>query len=66
MSGCLKQAPILSILTSYILLHTIQFISWIFGCVVNCSSADIAATLGIPVMAVIDAGKMAQTVGAIA
>lgn len=32
----------------------------------RCSSADIAATLGIPVMAVIDAGKMAQTFGAIA
>ncbi|WP_375749708.1 cobyrinate a,c-diamide synthase [Vibrio sp. HN007] len=32
----------------------------------KCSSADIAATLGIPVMAVIDAGKMAQTFGAIA
>lgn len=32
----------------------------------QCSSADIAATLGIPVMAVIDAGAMAQTFGAIA
>ncbi|CAM2865502.1 cobyrinate a,c-diamide synthase [Vibrio rarus] len=32
----------------------------------KCSSADIAATLGIPVMAVIDAGAMAQTFGAIA
>ncbi|WED24588.1 cobyrinate a,c-diamide synthase [Vibrio sp. JC009] len=32
----------------------------------KCSSADIAATLGIPVMAVIDAGSMAQTFGAIA
>lgn len=32
----------------------------------QCSSADIAATLGIPVLAVIDAGKMAQTFGAIA
>ncbi|WP_260260301.1 cobyrinate a,c-diamide synthase [Vibrio intestinalis] len=31
----------------------------------QCSSADIAATLGIPVMAVIDAGAMAQTFGAI-
>jgi len=32
----------------------------------KCSSADIAATLGIPVLAVIDAGAMAQTFGAIA
>ncbi len=32
----------------------------------QCSSADIAATLGIPVLAVIDAGAMAQTFGAIA
>jgi len=32
----------------------------------QCSSADIAATLGIPVMAVIDAGAMAQTFGAVA
>lgn len=32
----------------------------------KCSSADIAATLGIPVLAVIDAGSMAQTFGAIA
>lgn len=32
----------------------------------KCSSADIAATLGIPVMAVIDAGAMAQTFGAVA
>ncbi|WP_070971589.1 cobyrinate a,c-diamide synthase [Vibrio sonorensis] len=32
----------------------------------QCSSADIAATLGIPVLAVIDAGKMAQTFGALA
>ncbi|WP_413110262.1 cobyrinate a,c-diamide synthase [Thaumasiovibrio sp. DFM-14] len=32
----------------------------------KCSSADIAAALGIPVLAVIDAGKMAQTFGAIA
>lgn len=32
----------------------------------KCSSADIAASFGIPVMAVIDAGKMAQTFGAIA
>ena len=32
----------------------------------QCSSADIAATLGIPVMAVIDAGSMAQTFGALA
>jgi cobyrinic acid a,c-diamide synthase len=32
----------------------------------NCSSADIAARLGIPVLAVIDAGAMAQTFGALA
>ncbi|MEI6859168.1 MAG: cobyrinate a,c-diamide synthase [Shewanella sp.] len=32
----------------------------------KCSSADIAVTLGIPVMAVIDAGSMAQTFGAVA
>jgi len=32
----------------------------------QCSSADIAATLGVPVLAVIDAGAMAQTFGAIA
>ncbi len=32
----------------------------------QCSSADIAATLGIPVMAVIDARSMAQTFGAVA
>ncbi|MGL6314958.1 cobyrinate a,c-diamide synthase [Vibrio sp. WXL103] len=32
----------------------------------ECSSADIAAALGIPVLAVIDAGKMAQTFGAVA
>jgi cobyrinic acid a,c-diamide synthase len=32
----------------------------------QCSSADISAALGIPVMAVIDAGAMAQTFGAIA
>ncbi|MEI8631032.1 hypothetical protein P4S72_00780 [Vibrio sp. PP-XX7] len=32
----------------------------------QCSSADIAVALGIPVMAVIDAGAMAQTFGAIA
>jgi len=32
----------------------------------QCSSADIAATMGIPVMAVIDAGAMAQTFGAVA
>ena len=32
----------------------------------KCSTADIAATLGIPVMAVIDAGSMAQTFGAVA
>jgi cobyrinic acid a,c-diamide synthase len=32
----------------------------------QCSSADIAVTLGIPVLAVIDAGAMAQTFGAIA
>ena len=32
----------------------------------KCSSADIAATLGIPVLAVIDAGAMAQTFGAVA
>lgn len=31
----------------------------------QCSSADIAAKLGIPVMAVVDAGAMAQTFGAI-
>ncbi|PSW05977.1 cobyrinate a,c-diamide synthase [Photobacterium lipolyticum] len=32
----------------------------------HCSSADIAARLGIPVLAVIDAGAMAQTFGALA
>ncbi|MGF1723759.1 cobyrinate a,c-diamide synthase [Photobacterium nomapromontoriensis] len=32
----------------------------------HCSSADIAAKLGIPVLAVIDAGAMAQTFGALA
>ncbi|WP_394154309.1 cobyrinate a,c-diamide synthase [Vibrio maritimus] len=32
----------------------------------QCSSADIAAVLGIPVLAVIDAGKMANTFGAVA
>ncbi|MDB1125225.1 cobyrinate a,c-diamide synthase [Vibrio algarum] len=31
-----------------------------------CSTADIAETLGIPILAVIDAGSMAQTFGAIA
>ncbi|WP_281222700.1 cobyrinate a,c-diamide synthase [Photobacterium sanguinicancri] len=32
----------------------------------QCSSADIAAAFGIPILAVIDAGAMAQTFGAIA